>query len=1000
MQRLRGLALLAVLLLAASTRAETLAIPGLSAPATVYTDALGIPHIVAETLEDAARAQGYVHARDRFFQMDVSRHRAEGTLAELTGKAVDVLGSDSLLRPWDLRAAAVRSAELLGDEERALVQAYADGVNAWLATHPLPGEYAELELTHVRPWSVIDTCLVGELQGFRQVSESTYEPGFTARRETYIAAGQAADPPFDGAALADVDAGSIAPLDPAATVPDAGGPVPLAGEAKGRAVERPSPLSSAVIELARRHGQALASAPTSGWLTGRGGSNAWGVAAEKSATGTPLVATDGHISLAAPSLGYEVHLIVRGDPEVGQIHLGGLSFAGIPLVVEGQTERLAWGATDAYFDRLDYFADRLLRDAPACPARFCIESAGALHPVESSIDAFRRNVTGDGIPDNLVELLSGPQLRVPFRSFGQIVEIDAPDFLDGTGEAETTALTVQCTLAHGTRDIRALLGFARAQDVFDFREALKDFDVASVNMVVADTSGNLAYFTSGEVPLRADLEAGTPLDRPELVRDGSGPGNWVPDPARSDGQSIPFAVIPFDEMPQLVNPPAGFVASSNNDPLGLLADGDPLNSFRPSKPGAVYYLGSSFDPGSYGGRAGRITELLRQKVDAVEPMTVDDMKRFQGDTVLRQAELVVPFIVSAFENAQLPDAPPELAAFTQDPALIEAVGRLAAWDFSTPTGIPEGYDASDVDGAPAGTVPPEEVTASIAATIYHTFLAPFVDLTLRRAIDTIDPSLPRVGTEPTFIAGLYHVLSAQPFTGLGGSGLDLFPGPAGLSAAERRDVALLQALRDGLDRLASPEFANAFGGSTSQDDYRWGKLHRLTLQHPLGGDRNLPPAAGFEDLGPGLPGLSRDGASGALNAGFNPSLDAEGFFGLDGFDFRLGVALRDSAGAPGRRPRRRARLRLLRGGLLGRLREPGLRLAASGLAHRRLPRGPGERSGRRGLSRRGRRAAPGQQGAAELCADHERGRRFSRQDPGQGGHRLPRGGREGRGGRS
>ena len=208
----------------------------------------------------------------------------------------------------------------------------------------------------------------------------------------------------------------LAPLDPAATVPDAGSPAPLAGTAKGRAAERRSRLSSAGIELARRHGEALASAPTPIGLGGASsGSNAWGVAAAKSATGTPLVANDGHVSLVSPSLGYEGHLIVQSDPKVGPIHLSGQSYPGIPLVVSGQTERLAWGLTTSYFDLLDYFADRLLRDAPACPTRFCIESAGALHPVESSIEDFRRNVTGDGIPDNLVEVFARP--AAPRRRF-------------------------------------------------------------------------------------------------------------------------------------------------------------------------------------------------------------------------------------------------------------------------------------------------------------------------------------------------------------------------------------------------------------------------------------------------------------------------------------------------------------------------------------------------------------------------------------------------------
>jgi hypothetical protein len=442
--------------------------------------------------------------------------------------------------------------------------------------------------------------------------------------------------------------------------------------------------------------------------------------------------------------------------------------------------------------------------------------------------------------------------------------IAEPDFVEGEGQADTTALTAQSTLLHGSRDFRALLAFARAQDVFEFRDAVRDFDVISLNFVVADVLGNLAYFTSGEVPLRADLEAGTPLDRPELVRDGSGAGNWVSDPARADGQAIPFGVVPFDEMPQLVNPPNGFLVNANNDPLGILADNDSLNSFRPSSPGAIYYLAPVFD---FGGRAGRLTQLVRAKLDAAQPMTVVDMKTFQGDTRLRQAELLVPFLVAAWDAAQQPGATPELAAFALDPAVAEAAGRLAAWDFSTPTGIPEGYDASDADGVRSADVPEVEVEASVAATLYHAFRLPLIENTLGAALAATGADLPFVPHEGFHSAALVHHLSQQPFTGIGESGLDLFPGPQGLSAAERRDVALLQSLRDGLDRLASNEFADAFGHSTSQDDYRWGKVHRVTLDHPLGGERSVPPAAGFDDLSPTLPGLSRDGAGGTVNVG-------------------------------------------------------------------------------------------------------------------------------------
>jgi hypothetical protein len=298
--------LLAIAAAAPVARAETLSIPGLAAPARVHTDALGVPHVVAETLEDAVRVQGYVHARDRFFQMDVTRRRAAGTLAELTGQALE-LASDGMFRPWGLAPAAERTVALMGDEERVLLQAYADGVNAWLAAHPLPGEYAALELTRVPPWSPRDSALVGAFFGwFFDVNAFVYEPGYTADLEQYVAAGEAAVPPFDGRALADEDVSRLAPLDPASSVPDAGGSALLASGAAPRARAKESSrqrLPAAALALARRHGRTLAALPAELRPPLRGsetlGSNVWAVGAEASATGTPLVANDPHTLLAA-----------------------------------------------------------------------------------------------------------------------------------------------------------------------------------------------------------------------------------------------------------------------------------------------------------------------------------------------------------------------------------------------------------------------------------------------------------------------------------------------------------------------------------------------------------------------------------------------------------------------------------------------------------------------------------------------------------------------------
>ena len=131
-------------------------IAGLTQPVELAIDRAGVPHLFADDDFDLARAQGFLHARDRFFQMDATRREASGDLAELLGPGS--IDSDVQLRTIGLRRAAERTAASLAPRELAFLQAYADGVNAWLATSPLPPEYAELELTKARPWVPVDTA--------------------------------------------------------------------------------------------------------------------------------------------------------------------------------------------------------------------------------------------------------------------------------------------------------------------------------------------------------------------------------------------------------------------------------------------------------------------------------------------------------------------------------------------------------------------------------------------------------------------------------------------------------------------------------------------------------------------------------------------------------------------------------------------------------------------------------------------------------------------------
>ena len=882
--RIVALVLLTGVSLGAQPCAPTLTLPGLSDEVTVVTDKDGVRHLTASDDFDLARAQGFVHCRDRFFQMDATRREVSGDLAELLG--VGEIGSDIQGKIIGLRRAAQRSLDAAPTRFQDLLQAYADGVNACLATQPLPPEYALLELTSARPWNPVDSLAIGK--GIAASLSLDVDIGLTEDFEAYVVAGIANG--FDGQALFSADVFRTAPMDPASTVPDATGSEPFIQASNWK--YHPQHLARAA-ELGRRVKGKLAEHPLLALALNRResfvGSNEWGVTGSKSVGGRAIIANDPHLSLNAPSTFYEWHLTVTDDPVDGAMNVSGVGFAGTPGVILGQTEHVSWGATTNPMDVSDTFLDELHVLLPECfliGAFACIFSEGTFHPVEIEFPTYFANVIGDSIDDNLVDVTASLPAEaqtiatVPFRSFGPVLGVSDPSVLQTGGI--TDALVLQYTGFHATQEILTFSQWNRAENLDDFLEGLANFDAGSQNWAYADVDGNLAYFSSAEMPLRKDLEQGTVDGLPPfLIRNGLGPNNWVPDPAHSQGQTIPFEILPFEEMPHTVNPENDFFVNANNDPAGTSLDNDPLNQLRTGNPSAIYYLNPGY---AIGMRAGRITRLIESHTGRI---SVNDMKDFQANVQQLDAELMTPFLLEAFTNASQESAPSALGALADDPAVAEAVGRLATWDFSAPTGIPEGYDAHDTMGTRTPEVTPQERDASVAATIYNLWRGQAIRGTVDdRLVDLgLGSNLP--GSSEA-LKSLHNLLSASPYTGVGTSGVDFIPQPAALSAEERRDLALLGALRNALDKLASTVFAPAFGNSTNQEDYRWGKLHRIVFDHEFDPALSIPPQSGFESVSPDLRGLARDGGYNVVNAsGFSARAQ-----NLDGFMFGGGPVRR------------------------------------------------------------------------------------------------------------
>jgi penicillin amidase len=849
---------------------------GPRAPGTVVRDADGIPHIAARTEREAIYLQGFTHAQDRLFQMDVTRRQADGTLAELLGAGA--LPSDVQLRTFGLRRAAERSLPVLSRDVRDALEAYAAGVNDYVAGHALPPEYEALEITTFRPWVPVDSLSVIRRISFGLSFELT-DLDRTTLLAQYQAAGAAQG--FDGAALFFDDVNRLAPFDAAATVPDAGGSgssraQAASSEAAAQAIPGPRRALAAralddpvLMGLARGYLAHVRSLPlVEAVLRGPDdarGSNEFVIAGRHSRTGGPILANDPHLPLTAPATFYENEIRTPRFRAIGG------SLPGVPFVIVGNTGHFAWGVTTHFMDVTDVYQERIVDDRTS-PSGMSTVYKGKLEPVQALPQVFRANTVGDRVPDNVVTVPPGGAipadvLIVPRRNHGPIVTMN---------RAAGTAISIQFAGFSGTREMQAFRGINRARTLAQFTAALQSFDVGSQNFLYADREGTIAYFAAGEMPLREDLERGEPVGLPPFfIRDGQGGNEWLPATDKDPDRALPFAILPFREMPQSINPPRGFIVNANNDPSGNNRDNDVLDVRRPG--GGIRYIGSgySFDLGI---RAGRIERLLGSLLSGGRTLGPEDLQRVQADVVMGDAGFFVPFIVQAFGNAARPGAPDGLSRFARDPRIVQAVARLSAWDGSTPTGIVEGFDASDLDGELAEPQA-KEIADSVAATIYSVWRNQIVRQTVGATLTGRGLAVP--GPRDIQLTAVKQLFDEFPRrSGVGVSGIDFFDVPGVAAAADRRDIVLLRSLGLALEALASPAFADAFGGSTDQSDYRWGRLHRVVLAHPLGGAFDIPPAGGaFPQPLPDLPGLSLDGGLHTVDVGTHPITrdDANGF---------------------------------------------------------------------------------------------------------------------------
>nr|MDE0501560.1 penicillin acylase family protein [bacterium] len=558
--------------------------PGLTAEATVIRDRHGTPHIYASTFEDLMMAQGFVQAQDRFWQMDFYRHVATGRTAELFGEAQ--LEADIFLRTLGWEQVAAREYQALSPLMQTLLDAYAQGVNAYLGGRgewEISLEYAFLGIQNPdyrpAPWKPTDTLAFLKLMAWDLRTNIVSELERAVLSQT-IPAEQVAQlwPEYPEGHPVIVPEWDIPPPSPQPT----GAPLP-----SPRVREAFNALGEAAVLTVGADRVGLVQ-------DNRGrGSNSWVVSGRHTVSGTPLLANDPHLGGQTPSIWHRVGLHCRPVSASCPLEAAGFSLPGTPLVTVGHNGFLAWGFTSLLGDVSDLFIERVHPEDP-----LLYEVDGKWRPMSTRTEVIK--VAGaDPVGITIRETHHGPVISgiyEPVDELGRGGAVEIPD---------PHAVSLAWTALRTTRNLDAVLGMLLADDWQEFRAAAALFDMAPLNMVYADADGNIGYQATGLIPIR-----------------GAGDGRY-PAPgweSRYDWQGF----WPFETLPWSFNPPSGMVVAANQ----------PL-----ARPDLVRHIGSDFD---YGYRARRIHELL---ADAL-PLDTAGMSAIQFDNQDPSAAFLVPALAA------------------------------------------------------------------------------------------------------------------------------------------------------------------------------------------------------------------------------------------------------------------------------------------------------------------------------------------------------------------
>ncbi|MFJ6757573.1 penicillin acylase family protein [Streptomyces sp. NPDC091273] len=623
----------------------SLKVPGLTGTVEVKRDAHGIPQLYADNDDDLFRAQGFVHAQDRFWEMDVRRHMTSGRLSEMFGSGQ--VETDAFLRTLGWRQVAQAEYEnKLSPETKKYLQAYADGVNAYLkgkSGKDLSVEHAALKLSdgyQPEQWTPVDSvawlkAMAWDLRGNMQDEidralmssklstaqiDELYPPYPFDRNKPIVEGGkveggkyapQASGATGSGSGSTGTGSGGAAALGSQAST----GPA-ATGTGTGTGLADNVTAQGATVGL-RNQLTALAATldkvPAILGPNGSGiGSNSWVVSGKYTTTGKPLLANDPHLSPQLPSVWYQMGLHCRAVSPQCQYDVAGYTFSGMPGVVIGHNADIAWGMTNLGADVTDLFLEQVKPEGyvydgkvlPFATREEVIKVAGG----DSKKITVRTTNNGPLVSDRSEELAT-VGTRAPVAS-------SAPDRGDGY------AVALRWTALDPGKTMDSVFKLNRAKTFDDFRKAAADFDVPSQNLIYADNknlNGNIGYQAPGRIPMRGQGDGRMPT-----------PG-WDSKYAWKGGKDSNVGYIPQGEMPWDSNPSRGYIVTANQ---AVVESGTGAGKYP-------YLLTTDW---GYGARSQRINDLIEAKIKDGGKISTDDMRTMQMDNSSEIAALLTPML--------------------------------------------------------------------------------------------------------------------------------------------------------------------------------------------------------------------------------------------------------------------------------------------------------------------------------------------------------------------